>query len=60
MIIQRIVNLDSDTHFEFCRWLRQNEGTTISDLIKDSGVAQDRMLTKFMIDTGRIKSNASN
>ena len=59
MIIQRIATLDLHVYADFCRWLREN-GTTIGDLIKQGGVAQDHTLTKFLVYTGRIKGIESN
>ena len=54
-MIQRIAKLDSDTYAAFCRWLREDQGTTIGELLKESGVSQDHTLTKFLVYTGRIK-----
>lgn len=59
-MIKRIIKLDPDTYEAFCRWLRETQGTTMGALIKESGVAQDHMLTKFLVYTGRIKGNESN
>ena len=57
-MIQRIANLDRDTYVAFCWWLRETQGIAIGTLIKDYRYVQDRMLTKFLIDTGRIKSES--
>ena len=57
-MINRIAKLDPDTYTAFCRWLRESQGTTIGELVKESGVSQDRAVTKFLIDTGRTKSES--
>lgn len=49
MIIQRILNLDSYTYYSFCKWLRDEKGTNIRELIQESCVTQDRMLTAFIL-----------
>ena len=49
MMIQRIANLDPDTYYFFCKWLRDEKGIIIGELIKESGVTQDRMLTAFIL-----------
>lgn len=59
-MIRRIATLDPDTYAAFCRWLREDQGTTIGELLKESGVSQDHTLTKFLVYTGRIKGIESN
>ena len=55
MMIQRIANLDPDTYYLFCEWLRRYKQTCIGELIKDSGVSQDRMLTEFILSRREAK-----
>lgn len=49
MMIHRIANLEPDTYYSFCMWLRDEKGTNIGELIRESGVTQDRMLTAFIL-----------
>ena len=60
MMILKISRLDPDTYCEFCFWLREEQGTTIGSLIKQSGQDQDRMLTKFIIERKYKIRNESN
>ena len=32
-MIRRIATLDPDTYAAFCRWLREDQGTTIGELL---------------------------
>ena len=55
MMIQRIANLDPDTYYLFCEWLIRYKQTCIGQLIQESGVTQDRMLTAFILSRREAK-----
>ena len=55
MMIHRIANLEPDMYYSFCKWPRDEKGTNIGELIQESGVAQDRMLTAFILSRREAK-----
>jgi hypothetical protein len=58
-MIRRIAMLDTDTYILFCGWLRK-QGTSIGELLKESGVTQDRKLTEFILWRKEMERSESN
>ena len=48
-MIQKIATLELHTYAAFCRWLRKEQKTTISALIKESDEVQNDKLEEFLI-----------
>ena len=60
MMIRRIAEMDPDLYYNFCTWLRNDYGTPIGILIKDTGYVQNRVLNQFLISRKEKQNNESN
>ena len=47
MVIEKIVELDSDTYNDFCHWLL-SQGTWIGALVKRRRATQEKRLEEFL------------